>query len=249
MTMTVACAQTVAIARDITGNVQRHLQMMQLAAEQGVQFLLFPELSLTGYELDAAPDLALGSDDPRLDPLRELARKQAMYSVVGAPVRVPGSGQVLLAALIFRPDGSVGLYSKQHLHPGEDLVFSPGSGGDLLPLGGQRLALAICADAMQPGHPAHAARLGADVYAAGMLISHRGIVAESQQMAGYAVEHQMMVMLANHGGETGGWQAAGQSAIWARDGALICKADGAGECLVVARQDGAGAWEGTVIGQ
>ena len=47
---------------------------MELAAKHGVDFLLFPELSLTGYEPSLARELAQAPDAEILQPLRELAR-------------------------------------------------------------------------------------------------------------------------------------------------------------------------------
>lgn len=68
MAITLAVAQTISIPKDINANIALHLQFMALAARQGVQLLVFPELSLTGYELDAAAQLAIKLDDPRLTP-------------------------------------------------------------------------------------------------------------------------------------------------------------------------------------
>lgn len=48
--LTLAAAQTISIPGDVPANIQRHLAFMQAAAQQGVQLLVFPELSLTGYE-------------------------------------------------------------------------------------------------------------------------------------------------------------------------------------------------------
>ncbi|MFP3409560.1 carbon-nitrogen hydrolase family protein, partial [Pseudomonas sp. SIMBA_065] len=54
------------------------------------------------------------------------------------------------------------------------------------------------------------------------------------------------VLMANHGGATGGWESAGRSALWASDGSLIAAAPGTGNLMVVARRE-AGGWNGTVI--
>lgn len=35
----------------------------------------------------------------------------------------------MIGALVFSADGSQTIYTEQHLHPGEDVVFSAGSGG------------------------------------------------------------------------------------------------------------------------
>ncbi|HJR33258.1 MAG TPA: nitrilase-related carbon-nitrogen hydrolase, partial [Pseudomonas sp.] len=47
-TLTIAAAQSISVAGDLAANIARHLRFMQVAAEQGVQLLVFPELSLTG---------------------------------------------------------------------------------------------------------------------------------------------------------------------------------------------------------
>ena len=111
--LTLAAAQSVSIARDIGANISIHLQFMALAARQGVQLLVFPELSLTGYELDAAAQLAIKLDDPRLAPLRKMAQNNAMTAVIGMPVRLTGGPEILIGALVFHPDGTQSLYSKQ----------------------------------------------------------------------------------------------------------------------------------------
>ncbi|MDH4449170.1 MAG: hypothetical protein QE265_01090 [Rhodoferax sp.] len=45
----------------------------------------------------------------------------------------------------------------------------------------------------------------------------------------------MTVVIANHGGPSGGYVSAGGSGIWGSDGTLIAKAAGTGDCLIVAR--------------
>lgn len=55
---TIAAAQSISVPLDVAANVREHLALVQAAAEHGVQWLVFPELSLTGYELAAMPGLA-----------------------------------------------------------------------------------------------------------------------------------------------------------------------------------------------
>ena len=240
-------SQSVSIARDIDANIALHLQYMVLAARQGVQLLVFPELSLTGYELGAAAQLAIKLDDPRLAPLRKAAQNNAMTAVIGMPVRLTEGPETLIAALVLHPDGTQSLYSKQHLHPGEESVITAGTGGETLAIDNRAIALAICADAMQSSHRTNACKAGADIYAAGVLISPASYAAESRQLADYAKSDRMMVMLANHGGASGGWECAGRSAIWSSSGELISAAKGQGQYLVIAQENELGEWTGKVI--
>lgn len=242
----ICAAQYCSVAGDLNANIVRHGQFMRQAARQGVEFLLFPELSLTGYEPTRARELAQPPETPLLQPLRELAHQLGMTTVVGLPVRQAGSDVVMIGALVLNSDGAQALYTKQHLHPGEDAVFSPGSGGALVNLGDAPVALSICAEFTHASHAQAAAQAGAALYAASVLISDNGYPHDSQLLQRYAREYALGVLMANHGGPSGGWACAGRSAFWAPGGQLVVSAAGKGDCLVIARSRG-GVWQGQVI--
>ena len=239
--LTLAAAQSVSIAGDLSANLARHQHLMGLAAQQGVQLLVFPELSLSGYEPQLVAELALPPDSPRLQPLRNLARELKLTTVVGMPIRLSVDGPVLIGALVLGADGSLAVYSKQHLHPGEERVFVPGSGGAPLQLGNEVLALAVCADFCHASHVQAAVDAGAGIYAAGVLISEGGYAVDSALLQGYARDHGILVLTANHGGPSGGWSCAGRSAIWGAQGQLLDAVEGVGEAQLIARRDG-GQW-------
>jgi predicted amidohydrolase len=245
--LTIAAAQSISVAGDLPANIARHLAFMRSAAEQGVQLLVFPELSLTGYEPSLAAALAIAPHDTILAPLRDMARELRMSAVVGMPIRPALGAEVLIGALVLAPDGSLAVYTKQHLHPGEEAAFAPGQGGAALEWGDDRIALAVCADFSHASHPHQAAEQGANIYAVGVLISEGGYAPDTALLQGYAAEHSMVMLMANHGGPTGGWTCAGRSAIWAADGRLIAAAPGVGDALVIARRDGAGQWSGEQV--
>ena len=244
--LTLAAAQSISIAGDVPANIQRHLAFMQAAAEQGVHVLVFPELSLTGYEPALVAGLAIAPEDALLTPLREMARELRLTAVVGMPIRLAPEPCVLIGALVLGADGALAVYTKKHLHPGEESAFAAGQGGAALELGDDRIALAVCADFSHASHPRQAAEAGASVYAAGVLISEGGYAADSALLQGYAAEHALLVVMANHGGPSGGWACAGRSAIWASDGSLLAAAPGVGDELVIARREG-GQWAGQVV--
>ena len=237
---TLAAAQSISIAGDVPANIERHLAFMRTAAEQSVQLLVFPELSLTGYEPSLAAELAIAPGDKVLAPLREMARELRLTAVVGMPIRLTPEAGVLIGALVLGADGSLAVYTKQHLHAGEEAVFVPGQGGAVLERGNERIALAVCADFSHASHPRTAARAGATVYAAGVLISEGGYATDSALLQGYAAEHGLLVLMANHGGPSGGWACAGRSAIWAANGRLLAAVPGVGDALLIARRDGGG---------
>ncbi|WP_202368336.1 carbon-nitrogen hydrolase family protein [Pseudomonas sp. MWU318] len=245
-TFTIAAAQSFSVAGDLAANIARHLRFMAVAAEQGVELLVFPELSLTGYEGQMAADLAIDPQDAVLQPLRDCARELSLTAVVGMPIRDRNSSKILIGALTLGGDGSLEVYSKQHLHSGEELFYAPGAGGSTLRIGSDSVAMAVCADFSHASHAAAAAEFGADLYAAGVLIGEKGYGVDSAILQGYAQNYSMAVLMANHAGLTGGWQSAGRSAVWSENGALVAAAPGPGELLVVARRD-AGEWQGQVV--
>ena len=240
-----AAAQCTVRAGDLAGNIRRHLVFMRAARRHGVRCLVFPELSLTGYELHLADALAQTTDTPLLAPLHAYAREAGMTTVVGLPLRSAGHDRPRIGAVVLHPDGTSGVHTKQHLHTGEDRYVDAGAGGALLRVGGLPLALAICADFGQPAHAAAAAQAGAGLYAASVLVGNDGYPVDSALLQGHARRHRMAVLMANHGGPTGGWTSAGRSAFWDEDGRLVAAVPGTGDrLLVVARTDKR--WEGFV---
>lgn len=239
--ITIAAAQSISVPLDVAANVQEHLALVQAAAEHGVQWLVFPELALTGYELAAMPSLVLHADHTLLAPLRQAAARTGMAITVGAPVALPGADRPAIGAITLRPDGSHATYAKHHLHGSETQFATPGPApGHLQALGPLRIASAICADTNHPTHAAQAAHAGANVYAAGILTSEKGYAAEAPLWQAYAREHGMVVLIANHGGPSGGYLSVGRSGIWDRSGRLVAEAPGVGRYLVVTSVDADG---------
>jgi predicted amidohydrolase len=234
-------AQCSVVAGDIAANVRRHLDFTEAAHRQGVDILVFPELSLTGYEPTLAASLAQAADTDCLVPLRARAREARMTVIVGLPLRAETTDKPFIAAFILQPDGTVAVQTKQHLHTGESAYFSAGTGGPLLDAGGMPLALAICADFCQPAHAAAAASAGARIYAASALVGETGYPVDSALLQGHAQRHGMAVLLANHGGPTGGWTSAGRSAFWDEQGRLVAATSGPGDALLVVKA-GADGW-------
>ena len=82
MKLTIGLAQISPRLGDVKANLDKHLRSVEQAVEQGIQLLMFPELSLTGYMLqDLAHDTAIAMtrppepDDALLAPLVEASRK------------------------------------------------------------------------------------------------------------------------------------------------------------------------------
>ena len=77
--LVIAVAQPPCVSHDIEANAGAHAEAVAAAAARVV---VFPELSLTGYELDAT---AIAADDPRLSPIVEACGVAGSPALVGAP--------------------------------------------------------------------------------------------------------------------------------------------------------------------
>lgn len=241
--MKIAVAQIASIKGDVDANITHHLQAMCTASEREVQYLVFPELSLTGYEPELAADLAFTSDDDRLQPLVEAAKTLNISIGVGAPFKSDGLPQI--GMFIIKNSGIIEQYAKMNLHPGEEVYFSKGDSHHFVSLGKQKIANAICADTNSPQHALACRRAGCDIYMAGVLISESGYAADAAVLAKTAKDTSMLVAVANHNHPTGGWSAAGKSSIWSQEG-LLASTNETRNALVIAQYELCH-WKGEVV--
>lgn len=247
----IAVGQTVPIRGDVNANVAEHLRLAKSAAAAGAQLILFPELSLTGYELDLATSLAFDLEDQRLAPLAACCVEHHIQLVVGAPVRCDGELQI--GAVILGPDGEADVYTKRRLGtfpaasavdgdvpPGEPSVFVAGDRDPEIVVGGKSAAIAICADVGEASHAETAAQRGVEVYLASMFVIPSQLAREQKTLAERAWTHGMLVAFANFGGSSGGLRAGGRSAICDPSGERLAELGGVGAGLVIARCEGEG---------
>ncbi|GIH81583.1 carbon-nitrogen hydrolase family protein [Planobispora longispora] len=231
-TLIVAVAQTSAEPGDVSANAQSAAAVVADAAGAGAKLLVFPELSLVGYDLAllSDPSAWVTEDDPRLDAIRHAAREYGVTAVVGAAYRGP-DGEPWIASLAVGPGGRIRAYGKHCLHGAERDLFRPGAEHLLLEIDGWRIALAVCYDAAVPAHAQEAARRGADVYAASALYTRGQERRLDVHFAARAMDHRMFAVAANLAGAGPGWESCGGSGAWHPDGGRLSRA-GTDPCLV-----------------
>ena len=250
----IAVAQVCPVAGDVSANVVEHVQLARLAATEGAGVVVFPELSLTGYELALANGLAFSLDDPRLDPLLDVSESQGITLVVGAPLRLGPS--LHIGAFILTPNGTAAYYTKHRLGafpptarcdscdgslpPAEADLFHPGNHNPLIRLRAHVAAVAVCADIGNPAHAEQAAQRGADTYLASMFVIPSDFESEADKLRRYAVQHRMMTALANFGSPSGSLRSAGRSSIWSETGEPLIQlgVSGSGVAVVVETEYG-----------
>lgn len=216
--MKISVCQYSPIRGDIEANTRSHLKLVDLAAAHGADLVIFPELSLTGYEPELAKDLALMPDDDRLKIFQDTSTGKRIHIGIGIPTPVEGGVAISLA--IFHPDRQPTLYSKKYLHDDELPFFTSNETSPVIKIGDSRIALAICYELTVPAHAGHAFRVGADVYIASAVKSAKGTESALKRLSEIAREHSVPVFFANCIGETGGYDCPGKSSIWTSDGHL-----------------------------
>jgi predicted amidohydrolase len=247
----IAVAQTVPARGDVAANLEQHVRLARIASAEGAQVVVFPELSLTGYEMDLAESLGFSETDSRLTPLIDLASSLSIILIAGAPVRL--GPRLHIGALILTPERRVEVYTKQHLGafsasaarggivpPAEATVFSPGDRNPLVRVGDRTAGVAVCADTGRPSHARSAAERGASIYLASMFVIPSEFERETASLGEYARRHSMAVGFANYGGPSGGLASGGRSAIWSETGGCLISLPPSGAGVAVARQDRGG---------
>jgi predicted amidohydrolase len=217
--LTIAVAQPVCVAYDVGANAAAHAAMIRSA---GTRVVVFPELSLTGYELGAP---ALATDDSRLAPVVEACAAVGAVALAGAPVD-GDAGAMHIGMLAVDGNGAAIAYRKMWLGGAEPGRFSPGTTPVVLEVDGWRLGLAICKDTGVPAHAAETAALGIDAYIAGVLESAADAAVVDERARRIVGDHHVWVVIASFAGSTGGGydEAAGRSGVWSPDGTVVAEA-------------------------
>jgi predicted amidohydrolase len=229
--MKICLAQTHPVTGNIQQNIEHHKTFVETAVSHQADLIIFPELSLTGYEPTLAQALAMPPSDPRLDIFQALADVGAITICVGLPTNsdpLPG-----ISLLIFQPDQPWKLYTKQHLHSDEVPFFTAGPPATGLIGGQSKTALAICYELSVPEHADAAAENGADIYIASVAKFARGVQQAHQRLAQIAKQHHMTVLMVNCVGWADGDECSGGTAVWNREGVLVASLDDHNEGILV----------------
>lgn len=233
-TVRIASGQFTCVPADVPANVRTMALLAEEARAGGAELVVFPELALTGYELDAVradPGLWAKVDDPRLDPVRG----RGIATVVNCAAAT-GGPRPAIETMVFGPGGELlATYRKQHLFEREREVFTAGRGDGRFRFAGVRFALATCYDNHFPDLTSRGAADGCQVHLASSLYGTGGGSAELAAVhPGIAERTGMYVVLANHVGPAGAWTGCGRSSVWAPGGTLLAEADSRTAMIVMA---------------
>lgn len=238
--MKLSMAQTIPVKGDIAANILNHKKLIALAAANGAEVIIFPELSLTGYEPALATTLATQADDGRFDDLQQLANSHNITIGAGVPTTY-GPG-ICISMILFQPNQPRQTYSKKYLHADEKPFFISGPNFPILQVGQTKIGLAICYELSIPEHAAVAHEHGADLYLASVAKSATGVAAASQRLADIAQSYGIPALLCNCVGPSDDFESVGETAVWDSNGNLISQLNKTDEGLLIFDSDSQEAW-------
>ncbi|MHB0775042.1 carbon-nitrogen hydrolase family protein [Halomonas sp. WWR20] len=230
--ITICLAQAPVIKGAVEENLKIHLSYISESSNSGADVVVFPELSLTGYELELAEKLAFQQEPNNFKKLSKASVDNCIIIIAGCPLVVEKRKPAIGAVICF-PNGKTEFYLKQYLHEGEDTYFSSGVEDYFISFGGYSIALAICADFSNPKHSADAVKSGAEIYIASALISESGYSTDAHILSNIASEYKIPVLLSNHVSNTGGWTTCGKNAVWDSSGKFVVSSYNKENCLVL----------------
>lgn len=229
--MKICIAQTEPVKGDIQKNIENHIKLVKLAVEKNADIIVFPELSLTGYEPELGKELATTENDKRFDEFQNISDSKKIIIGFGLPTK--NEVGISISMIIFQPKKQRLTYSKEYLHPGEEKYFVSGKNSHPIIFKNNKLAFAICYETSIPEHSEKAFKNGANVYIASVLNSINGVDKDINRISNIAKKYKMTSVMANFVGKSGEYDCAGKSSIWNNQGLLIGQLNNSNEGIAI----------------
>jgi len=152
----VALAQICCRQEDKAENIRKMRESVTKAKKQGADFVIFPELSLTGYVVrDQIYELAETIPGPSTKAIESIARKTRAHLVFGMPeLSEKAQATIYNTAVLVSPEGVIGKYRKMYLPTHsvfeEKRYFRPGHQAATFDTRLGKIGLIICYDVFFP---------------------------------------------------------------------------------------------------
>jgi predicted amidohydrolase len=228
--MKICVVQAKPFKGDIQKNIDNHKKLIDLAILHGANVIIFPELSLTGYEPRLSKELATDPEDARLNDLQKISDTKNI--IIGAGIPAKNDSGICITMILFHPYRARQTYSKKYLHPDEEAFFISGQNTTCL-IDNTNMALAICYELSVPAHTEDAFKNGAEIYIASVAKTAGGVEKAIKQLSGVANKYSMTVLMANCVGECDGEICGGKTSAWNNKGVLAGQLDDTGEGILI----------------
>ncbi|MGC9348931.1 MAG: carbon-nitrogen hydrolase family protein [Anaerolineae bacterium] len=211
----------------------------RVATEQPVDIIVFPELSVTGYEGGARfAQMAQRVPGAVTNILGQHATEFGVYVLIGMAIKEDVETVLYNGAVLIAPDGEVaGDYRKVHLPAEERLVFRPGY--RIRPIETEIGMLGIMTgwDLTFPEVARSLMLEGAEIILLPAAWQMKEVDMWRTLLVARAYENDIFIAAANRVGEEPSYTFAGQSAVLAPSGEVLAALEEPEEGYVVVRLD------------
>lgn len=229
--MKICVAQTKPVKGNIEANIDNHKKLINLAIANGADTIIFPELSLTGYEPGLSKELAIAPEDSSLNVFQEISDKNHITIGVGIPTKMIQG--ICISMLLFHPNKPRQTYSKKYLHADEYPFFVSGQNDAVLISGKTNIALAICYELSVPEHSENAFKSGAEIYIASVAKTVDGVEKAVKSLSEIAAQYSMTVLMSNCIGHCDNFDCGGKTSVWNNKGILIGQLNDSNEGILI----------------
>ncbi len=219
--MKIALVQSRPLRGEVDQNIENHLLLIRNAVQFKAGLIVFPELSITGYEPGLAEELACEVADERFHVFQELADAHQVTIGIGMPTRATDG--IYISMILFGAGRERLLYSKRILHEDEWPYFTSGRNQPFLTTDEGKIAFGICYEALQRAHIVQAAAKKARMFIASVAKADRGLNKAYLHFPTVAKEFGMPVLMSNCVGYCDNFLSNGQTAVWNSRGELVAQ--------------------------
>lgn len=236
----IAAAQIETSLLDLDANLEKILQRIKQASQEGAELVVFPECALTGYNLtpDEALEIAEPIPGPSTTRLQAACAASGILAVVG--MLEAGEDESLFnTAVLIGADGVLASYRKTHLpFLGLDRYMMQGdriSSPVDTPVG--RLGMLICYDLRFPEPMRILAIAGAQVVLLPTAWPRAASLYPEYMARSRSMENTLYLVAANRVGEERGAAYLGRSVICGPEGEMLAEAGSDEEQLLLVDVD------------
>lgn len=221
--MRIALAQLGSEPGDVDANVSIHCEFIEHAITREADLVVFPELSITGYEPSLARERMREFTAWQLTEFQRLSDSASIAVWFGAPTVGEASPRISIVAI--RPHQLPSCYSKMHLHDDELPFFESGTGYTDLIKSEPRIGIAICYELSIPIHIETVFNHGARLLVASVAKTTRGLANAVPQLKQIATKKRCPVLMVNAIGRSDNFISGGNTAVWNEGGDLVAQLD------------------------
>ncbi len=215
----------------ISINIKNHLSLIKSALPSKPDLIVFPELSITGYEPELAEKLACTIDDERFNSFQVMADTNKLTIGIGMPTH--SKDGINISMLFFQPYRERLRYSKQLLHADELPYFVSSNNQVFLTIKEKKIAFGICYETLQREHFIKAVENNADVYIASVAKPERGKEKAYVHFPSMGKEFNIPILMSNCVGYCDNFMSNGKNAVWNKDGKLVAQLDEKNQGLLI----------------